>query len=102
MRLAPLVRALVTCLLLLLTPLPQLSHANEDAGSSKAVPRTSERVTAGELLEMSPADRRALFQEVAPGIPMPANFGTDELDGDQEQLSDQYYQGMADTLKLLS
>jgi hypothetical protein len=33
---------------------------------------------------------------------MPANFGTDELDEAQEQISDQYYQGMADTLRVLS
>ncbi len=91
--------ALATWLVLLL---PQLAAASNDAGTSGATPRALERVTAGELSELPPADRRSLFQEAAPGIPMPSNVGTDELDDAREQLSGQYYQGMADTLRLLS
>ena len=99
MRLSTFVSALATWLVLL------LSHgaaASDDSVTSGTAPRTAEHVTAGEFSEMLPADRRALFQEAAPGIPMPTNFGTDELDEAQEQLSSQYYQGMADTLRVLS
>jgi hypothetical protein len=96
------VRALATWLLLLLLSLSRVAFASDATGSSRAAPHSAERVTAGELSEMSPEDRRALFQEAAPGIPMPANFGTDELDEAQAQLSGQYYQGMADALRVLS
>jgi hypothetical protein len=99
MMLSTLVRALVAWLVLLLSP---MAAASDDTGSSGAAPRALERITAGELSEMSPAEQRALFQEAAPGIPMPANFGTDELDEAQEQIGGQYYQGMADTLRILS
>jgi hypothetical protein len=99
MMLSTFARALATLLVLLV---PQLAVASDDAGSSGAVPHTLERVTAGDLSEMSPPDRRALFQEAAPGIPMPANFGTDELDEARAQFSGQYYQGMADALRVLS
>ncbi len=99
MMLSTLVRALTTWLVLLLS---SIAVAGDDAGASGAVRSPLERVTAGELSEMSPADRRAVFHEAAPGIPMPANFGTDELDKAQEQISGQYYQGMADTLRVLS
>lgn len=100
--LSTIVNALATGLVLLLLTLPQLASATDDTSSSGAASRPAERVTAGELSKMSPADRRALFREAAPEIPMPANFGTDELDQAQEQLSGQYYQGMADTMRLLS
>ncbi|WP_257448446.1 hypothetical protein [Archangium lipolyticum] len=99
MMLSTLVRVLAAWLVLLLSP---MAAASDDTTSSGAAPRALDRVTAGELSEMSPAERRALFQEAAPGIPMPANFGTDELDDAQEEISGQYYQGMADTLRVLS
>jgi hypothetical protein len=102
MMLSTFVRAFATGLVLLLMPLSQTASASDDTSSSGVAPRALERVTAGELSEMPPADRRALFQEAAPGIPMPTNFGTDELDQAQEQLSGQYYQGMADTLRIVS
>jgi hypothetical protein len=94
-------RAIATWLLLLLS-LPQTASANPDTRSASNTSRTAEHVTAGELSEMSPADRRSLIREAAPGLPMPTNFGTDELDEAQQQLGSQYYEGMADALKLLS
>jgi|GEM_PF-3590953 len=96
-----LVRALATWLVLLLVILSRMASASDDAGCAGSAPCTPEHLTAGELSEMPPAARRALFQESAPGIPMPINFGTDELEKAQKQISDQYYHGMADTLRAL-
>ncbi|WP_095981105.1 hypothetical protein [Melittangium boletus] len=97
----PFVRALATCLVLLWVLLSRMASASDDAGGSGSAPPTPEHLTAGELSEMPPAARRAFFQERAPGIPVPVNFGSDELEEAQERISDQYYQGMADTLKAL-
>ncbi len=132
-------RALATCLVLLLAGLPSPATATDDSGRSgglilrekkkrrststvfsillplgspegapvsgepeKEEERNAEQVTAGALMELSPEARRDFFEEAAPGLPLPENFGSDALDEAQEELSHQYYQGMADTLKVMS
>jgi hypothetical protein len=119
-------RALATCLVLLLAGLPIPAVASDDtaprggvllrgkkkrqatsAGLSILLPlgapeRSAEEVSAGELMEMEPRARRDFLQQEAPGVPLPENFGTEEQEQAQEELSRQYHQGMADTLKVMS
>ncbi len=80
---------------------PTADPAGHPLPAERGGAEAAERVTADQLMEMSPQERRAFFREAAPEVPMPANFGTDELDEAQAQLSSQYYQGMADTLKVV-
>ena len=77
---------------------PDGRRGERGGGGGRAGPG---RVTAGELMEMSLEQRRAFMQQAAPGLPMPLNFGTAEMQEAQEQFSDQLHQGAADMLSML-
>lgn len=63
--------------------------------------RDPDRVTAGELMAMSPRERRSFMNENAPSSRV-GNFGTDELDDAQAQIRGQYLQGMAGVVGVLA
>jgi hypothetical protein len=58
------------------------------------------RVTAGEIGAMSAREQRAFFRNN--GGLVPVNLGSDELEDAQNQVSSQFYQGMADVMKVVS
>lgn len=86
------------------TPSPQCAVplAGDGGHATCAVPIHGEStgkyvpapVTAGQLMAMSPEERRSFMRENAPSARV-ENFGTNELDEARARLSGQYFEGMA-------
>lgn len=71
-------------------------------GSNEADEHDPNVITAGDFMAMPPTQRREFWRKYAPGVPMPTNFGTDELEAAELGFRAQFNQAMIDAMDALS